>query len=231
MSFFLRSLTIGFLLFCTLTGCSTPQRRAREHSSAFRRLSPSDRALVLRGRVRPGLSQAGVYIAWGEPDEKVTGGFDKNGPNVETWIYRQQVTINEPQNSYDYYGPYQGIDPAPVAPSLWPGYGIGGIGNEALIRFQPHVRHLDTLRIAEFKRDELERFKTAEDNWTSRLGTEVKASAFHHPLSSNASAHTHNRSATLNSLHERRHSKQPVVRRDAKRRFTVPHHPGKAIVR
>ena len=150
-------LAAALLLAIGLAGCSTPRKRAQEHSIAFHRLASSDQALVLHGRVRPGLSQQGVYIAWGEPDEKISGDVDKDGVRTETWLYRQRTTLSEPQNSPDYYGPYQGIDDTPAAPSLWPGHGVGGIGNEALLGFQPHVRHLDTLRIAVFKIGETKR--------------------------------------------------------------------------
>ena len=223
MTFFLRQVAAVLLLACVFTGCSTPQRRAREHGSAFRRLSPSDQSLVLHGHVRPGLSQEGVYIAWGQPDEKVAGGSDKNDPGVETWIYRQRITISEPQNSYDYYGPYQGIDHAPAAPALSPGYGIGGIGNEALMRFQPHVRCLDTLRIAEFKRGEVERFETADGNWSTRTGAEIVAGQPYKHRASNAPTpmHEHLTAAAL-PRGRSRHGRTTALRSFSRRNRVAP---------
>ena len=161
MSPSLRVLLASLILTGAAAGCSTPSKRAREHGSAFRRLSPADQALVLRGRVRPGLSQEAVYIAWGAPDWKTVRDGGKGDAGTEIWIYRQRITITEPINSYDYFGPYQGISGGGSAPALRPGYGIGGIGNENLLQFQPHVRSLDTLRIMEFRAGNVEKFKTA----------------------------------------------------------------------
>ena len=169
MPFFFRVLVTGLLLMGGWTGCSTPGKRAREHAAAFQRLSPSDRQLVLHGHVRPGMSQEGVYIAWGEPDKKtVTASGGKDGAATEVWIYRQRVTLTEPQNSYDYFGPYHGYGNLPAEPWLRPGYGIGGIGNEGMLQYQPHVRSMDTLRLAEFSGRKVDRFKTAETAWSPR---------------------------------------------------------------
>ena len=46
-----------------LGGCATPETRISENPGIFQGLSPSDRALVQRGEIRPGLSQGGVYLA------------------------------------------------------------------------------------------------------------------------------------------------------------------------
>ena len=163
---FLRRLAFYLLLACVLAGCSTPRKRSRQHAAAFRRLSADDQRLVLRGKVRPGLSQEGVYIAWGEPDEKGhTPLSSKDAPATETWIYRQRVTLLEPINSYDYFGPYHGYGFWPVDPWLRPGYGAGGAGNEGVLQYQPHVRSLDTLRIAEFSQGSVDRYKTAGGTW------------------------------------------------------------------
>ena len=168
MHLFSRVLATSLVLTCGLTGCSTPRKRAHQHASAFHRLSPVDQVLVLHGRVRPGLSQDGVYIAWGEPDQKTVNQGGKDGASTETWIYRQRVTITEPQNSYEYFGPHQGYgDLLPTPP---PRSG-GGSGNEALQWFQPHVRSLDTLRIAEFRTGKANQSKTAVSTWpTTRSG-------------------------------------------------------------
>ena len=100
---FLRALTFGIsasALF--LTSCSTTETRIADHPEIFQRLSPRDQALVHEGKIRDGMSQDGVWLAWGTPDQKGTG-FARGRP-VETWIYNEYVYAHAP---YPYpYGPY-----------------------------------------------------------------------------------------------------------------------------
>ena len=159
MRFFLRVTFALLVLAGGGTGCSTPQRRAREHPAAFHRLSLADQALVLRGRVRPGMNQDAVYIAWGEPDRKTASNDGKGSTGIERWIYIQRVSILEPQNSSDYFGPYHGLGGSPAGLSLRADDGIRETGNEAFIWFQPHVHSFDTLRIAEFRDGKVENAK------------------------------------------------------------------------
>lgn len=161
-------------LICTTVGCSSAGRRAHQNPAAFGRLSPADQKLVLHGRVRPGLSQEGVYLAWGEPDEKATVPASGKDGATETWVYRHRITLQQPINSYDYYGPDHGSGFWPSRPWLRPGYGVGGVGNEGLLQYQPHVRSLDTLRIAEFSAGKVDRYKMAGGAWT---GASPRASA------------------------------------------------------
>lgn len=165
MRAFLRFAVLALILGGTLTGCSTPSKRARQQAAAYRRLSPSDQKLVLGGRVRPGLSQAGVYIAWGEPDEKHTESGGKDGLATETWVYRQRITLWEPINSYDFFGPFHGYGGLPAGRPPRPGFGIGGIGYEGPLELQPHVRSLDHLRVAVFSGGKVDRYKTARHDW------------------------------------------------------------------
>lgn len=144
-----------------LTGCATPGSRAREHAAAFHRLSPADQQLVLHGRIRPGLSQEAVDIAWGQPDEKTVGCEGKDAS--ETWIYRPRVTINEPMDAYYGYGPSHGFGGGHPGHGFLPAYAYGGIGYEGTLRYQPHVRSLDSVRIAEFGVGKLDRYKNADD--------------------------------------------------------------------
>lgn len=155
-----------------MAGCTSPDRRVRQHPEAFHRLSVPDQKLVLGGHVRPGLSQDGVYIAWGEPDRKTTAADPgKDGAGAETWIYRQRITLYEPMSSYDHFGPNHGYGDLPPEPWLRPGYGIGGIGNEGLLQYQPNVRNLDTLRIAVFRAGKLDRYKSADGTWSQAGST------------------------------------------------------------
>ena len=80
-----------------LSGCTTTQSRIAERPEAYNGLRPSDQALVAEGRIRPGLSQDAVYIAWGAPTYRGSG--DGGGRTVETWIYTNTT-------SGDYHGPF-----------------------------------------------------------------------------------------------------------------------------
>ena len=53
-----------------LASCSTTSTRIQDHPEIYQRLSQSDRELVERGEIRPGMSQGAVYLAWGAPEQK-----------------------------------------------------------------------------------------------------------------------------------------------------------------
>lgn len=86
-----------------LSACSTPEIRAQNNPAIMQSLSPADRELVLSHRIREGMSQAGVYIAYGRPD-RVLRSVSRNG-ELEGWIY----TTTE----YVYAGGW-GAFPAPI---------------------------------------------------------------------------------------------------------------------
>jgi hypothetical protein len=102
-----------------LAGCSTTESRIKEHPEIFGSLSPKDQDLVSRGQIRTGMSQDAIWLAWGQPDQRVKGAM--RGHATETWIYTTT-------SSYGYgpgYGPY------------WGGYGpygFGGFGGGAVFR-------------------------------------------------------------------------------------------------
>ncbi|HVF72851.1 MAG TPA: hypothetical protein VM940_14710 [Chthoniobacterales bacterium] len=68
-----------------LTSCVTTDSRISQHPEMFQSLSASDQALVREGKVRNGMSQNAVYLAWGSPDQKTTG--QVHGRPAETWVY------------------------------------------------------------------------------------------------------------------------------------------------
>jgi hypothetical protein len=109
----LRALTFGISASALiLPGCSTTETRISEHPEIFQRLSPRDQGLVSQGKIREGMSQNAVWLAWGAADQKATG--VARGKPVETWIYNEYTYSSAP---YPYpYGPY--------------GYGgyFGGVG-------------------------------------------------------------------------------------------------------
>jgi hypothetical protein len=96
-----------------LSGCSTIGSRIESNRASFDQLSPQDRALVTAGKIRAGMSQEAVYIAWGQPQQKATGIV--HGLSVETWVYTLSTAAYGPYGYGPYgYGPY--------------GYGLGFAG-------------------------------------------------------------------------------------------------------
>jgi hypothetical protein len=100
---FLRALTLVLSASAiVLTSCSTPETRISDHPEIFQTLSPRDQELVKAGKIREGMSQDAVWLAWGIPDQKATG--VAHGKSVETWIYNEYYYANSP---YPYpYGPF-----------------------------------------------------------------------------------------------------------------------------
>jgi len=100
---FLRALTVSLCASAFLfNGCSTTETRISDHPEIFQTLSPNDQALVKAGKIREGMSQNAVWVAWGTPDQKATG--VARGKPVETWIYNDYYYANSP---YPYpYGPF-----------------------------------------------------------------------------------------------------------------------------
>jgi hypothetical protein len=86
-----------------LGGCTTPATRIADHPEIYNRLGPSDKDLVARGEIRPGLPQGAVFLAWGAPDRKAVANV--NGHSAETWVYE---TSTAGEYGYGYYGPFYG---------------------------------------------------------------------------------------------------------------------------
>ena len=86
---------VSFTLLAT--GCTTTETRIAERPEAYRALSPNDQALVQQGKIREGMSQDAVYIAWGPPSSRLPG--RNRGRIVETWIYDATA-------AGDYQGPF-----------------------------------------------------------------------------------------------------------------------------
>jgi len=97
-----------------LTSCSTTQSRIEERPQVYQGMSARDQALVGQGRIREGMSQDAVYIAWGEPSQRAEG--RNRGSSVETWIYFGTTTGDYYPSPF-LYGPYAGFGY---------GYGYGG---------------------------------------------------------------------------------------------------------
>jgi hypothetical protein len=72
-----------------LTGCAatpTLEQRRAQRAAAYAELTAADKALVDAGRIRIGMNEDAVFIAWGKPDE-VTESEDQNGL-LKQWVYR-----------------------------------------------------------------------------------------------------------------------------------------------
>ena len=100
---------LGTLL---LSGCETPQTRIEQRPDIYNALSPRDRDLVAQGKIREGMSQDAVYLAWGAPNQRGPGRH--RGSSTETWIYFDV-------SAGDYYPP-----PFAYGYGLGYGYGYGG---------------------------------------------------------------------------------------------------------
>src|SRR3954468_19694739 len=118
----LRALTLGLCASALFfAGCATPEQRISDHPEIFQTLSPRDQELVKAGKIREGMSQDAVWIAWGSPDQKATG--VARGHSVETWIYNDYYYANSP---YPYpYGPF----------------GYGGYFGSGRLVFHTHGRY------------------------------------------------------------------------------------------
>jgi hypothetical protein len=89
-----------------LSGCSTVSSRIDSHRAAFDSLSAQDRALASEGKIRGGMPLEGVYIAWGQPQQKAVGLV--HGVSTETWVYTLSTAAYGPSwyggYGYGYYG-------------------------------------------------------------------------------------------------------------------------------
>ena len=77
-----------------LTGCATPQSRAKERLEAFAALPRQMQTAVLRGDLMKGMDSDAVYIALGQPDRVVREA--EKAAKVELWIYKDASTIELP---------------------------------------------------------------------------------------------------------------------------------------
>ena len=97
-----------------LPGCSTTDSRAQQNPQIMSRLSANDRALVLSGRVREGLSPEAAYIAYGRPDRIYRGTL--RGQPHESWVYTTREVRYGAGFGYGYF-------PSPIYSSRFAYYG------------------------------------------------------------------------------------------------------------
>ena len=91
-----------------ITGCATLEDRISQNPQIFNSLSPRDQALIRQGQIREGMGQDAVWLAWGAPDNRLSG--RSRGRPAETWIYNTTTTAYAPHYGFGigYYGGYGG---------------------------------------------------------------------------------------------------------------------------
>ena len=119
----LRALTFGVAASALiLTSCSTTETRISNHPEIFQTLSPRDQALVREGKIREGMSQDAVWVAWGTPDQKeraprVAAPW-KRGFTTNTPMPMRPIRIPYGPFGYGgYFGGRRGVSPS-SPPSL-----------------------------------------------------------------------------------------------------------------
>lgn len=78
-------MTVFLAALFVLSGCSTPQKRARNYPELMAALSPEEREMVEAGEVQVGFSEEMVLVALGEPDRRFTQ-RSASGER-EIWVY------------------------------------------------------------------------------------------------------------------------------------------------
>lgn len=102
-----------------LGGCSTTESRISKRPEIYQGLSAQDQALVRQGRIREGMPEGAVYLAWGNPDQRLAG--RSRGRPAETWIYTTNTTAYGGYPGFGYGGGYGGY-------GGYGGFGYGGYG-------------------------------------------------------------------------------------------------------
>jgi hypothetical protein len=88
MPLFSRStFALSFLLALLAAGCatSTPASRKTERAAAYASLPDDLKALVDEGKIKIGMPQDAVYIAWGKPGQILQNETEAGSATV--WIY------------------------------------------------------------------------------------------------------------------------------------------------
>ena len=98
------ALTLGIVAGALIfAGCATTEARISKHPEMYQRLSATDQALVSHGQIRRGMTMDAVWLAWGDPEQKLPGGM--RGDATETWVYLRYATPPSYGAPY-YYGPF-----------------------------------------------------------------------------------------------------------------------------
>jgi len=107
-------------------GCATPESRISKNPDLYHSLSARQQQLVAQGQIAPGMGRNAVWLAWGNPGQKVNG--YARGNATESWVYFTTTTYGY---GYGYgYGPY-GYGP----------WGYGGFWGGGVAVFRTHHGH------------------------------------------------------------------------------------------
>ena len=96
-------LVLAAALFASCTS-NTPQGRIEKDPARYGKLSSNDRSLVDAGKIRTGMSQDAVYLAWGKPNSVSKGG--DGGSTTERWTYTGQTPVWSNQFAVSYGSGY-----------------------------------------------------------------------------------------------------------------------------
>ena len=103
------------ILFASCSS-STPQGRIESDPARYGQLSSQDKRMVEQGKIRVGMTQDAVYLAWGKPHAVSKGG--SSGGSTERWTYTGQTPVWSNQFNVGYgggfghcYGPYYDYGP------------------------------------------------------------------------------------------------------------------------
>lgn len=75
---------LGAILFVSCAP-TTPQSRVDRNPQLFADLSQNDKDQVLKGQLAEGMSKDAVFLAWGDPAQRMEG--RKEGKSMERWDY------------------------------------------------------------------------------------------------------------------------------------------------
>lgn len=81
----LASVSCAILVLLVGVGCSTPAKRVEERRELFDGYPPTVQESIRAGRVRPGMTEDGVWMALGDPDRKAVESSDDG--EIVIWLY------------------------------------------------------------------------------------------------------------------------------------------------
>lgn len=119
-------LALVFLAF----GCAhTPETRIAKNPELFERLTPEEQESVKAGQVQIGYTPEMVYLALGDPDQKIVRRTKEDELNV--WIYQGRFVSTETVRVRDQFGAFR-----PVHPTLYLDRTVEHIYTKARVVFE-----------------------------------------------------------------------------------------------
>lgn len=111
-------------------GCAhTPETRIAKNPELFERLTPEEQESVKAGQVQIGYTPEMVFLALGEPDQKITRRTKEDELNV--WIYQGRFVSTETVRVRDQFGVFR-----PVHPTLYLDRTVEHIYTKARVVFE-----------------------------------------------------------------------------------------------